>query len=190
MDGFEANEGVIVMAATNMHESLDPALTRPGRFDRHVAVPLPDVRGRLEILTYYLKVPSFCCRACVSAFVRIGEVQQWNNFSCLKPLGCLANSLYLSHQDKPVAEDVDAASLARRTAGFSGAELANLVNEAALAAGKGGHARIAGAMLDEAQDKILMGSERRRASPSSLARRLHAGLGFCTWAWSEAVLPC
>ena len=64
-------------------------------------------------------------------------------------------------QDKPAAEDVDAASLARRTAGFSGAELANLVNEAALAAGKGGHARITAAMLDEAQDKILMGSERR-----------------------------
>lgn len=56
MDGFEANEGIIVMAATNMQESLDAALTRPGRFDRHVAVPLPDVRGRLEILDYYLKV--------------------------------------------------------------------------------------------------------------------------------------
>lgn len=56
MDGFEANEGIIVMAATNMQESLDPALTRPGRFDRHVAVPLPDVRGRLEILNYYLQV--------------------------------------------------------------------------------------------------------------------------------------
>ncbi|EIE22910.1 ATP-dependent metallopeptidase Hfl [Coccomyxa subellipsoidea C-169] len=121
MDGFEANEGIIVMAATNMQESLDAALTRPGRFDRHVAVPLPDVRGRLEILDYYL-------------------------------------------QDKPLSEDVDSASLARRTAGFSGAELANLVNEAALAAGKGGHARITSSMLDEAQDKILMGSERRQAA--------------------------
>ena len=59
MDGFEANEGVIVVAATNMQESLDPALTRPGRFDRHVAVPLPDVRGRLEILAYYLQVTFF-----------------------------------------------------------------------------------------------------------------------------------
>ncbi len=58
MDGFEANEGIIVMAATNMQESLDAALTRPGRFDRHVAVPLPDVRGRLEILDYYLQVSS------------------------------------------------------------------------------------------------------------------------------------
>lgn len=67
-------------------------------------------------------------------------------------------------QDKPLSEDVDAASLARRTAGFSGAELANLVNEAALAAGKGGHAHITSAMLDEAQDKILMGSERRHGS--------------------------
>jgi ATP-dependent metalloprotease len=56
MDGFEPNEGIIVMGATNMQESLDPALTRPGRFDRHVAVPLPDVRGRLEILKYYLEV--------------------------------------------------------------------------------------------------------------------------------------
>ncbi len=56
MDGFESNEGVIVMAATNMQENLDSALTRPGRFDRHVAVPLPDVRGRLEILNYYLQV--------------------------------------------------------------------------------------------------------------------------------------
>ena len=56
MDGFEPNEGVIVMAATNMQENLDAALTRPGRFDRHVAVPLPDVRGRLEILNYYLQV--------------------------------------------------------------------------------------------------------------------------------------
>ena len=59
MDGFEANDGIIVMAATNMHESLDAALTRPGRFDRHVAVPLPDVRGRLEIIDYYLKVAHF-----------------------------------------------------------------------------------------------------------------------------------
>ena len=58
MDGFEPNEGVIVMAATNMQENLDAALTRPGRFDRHVAVPLPDVRGRLEILKYYLQVGS------------------------------------------------------------------------------------------------------------------------------------
>lgn len=61
MDGFEPNEGVIVMAATNMQENLDAALMRPGRFDRHVAVPLPDVRGRLEILNYYLKVPSVHC---------------------------------------------------------------------------------------------------------------------------------
>lgn len=76
-------------------------------------------------------------------------------------------------QDKPLSDDVDAASLARRTAGFSGAELANLVNEAALAAGKGGHAHITPAMLDEAQDKILMGSERRHGSP-----RLHGTVPF------------
>ena len=61
MDGFEPNEGVIVMAATNMQENLDAALMRPGRFDRHVAVPLPDVRGRLEILNYYLQVRSVRC---------------------------------------------------------------------------------------------------------------------------------
>lgn len=58
MDGFESTEGIIVIAATNLQESLDPALTRPGRFDRHVAVPLPDVRGRLEILKYYMEVCS------------------------------------------------------------------------------------------------------------------------------------
>ena len=74
MDGFEANEGIIVMAATNMQESLDAALTRPGRFDRHVAVPLPDVRGRLEILDYYLKVrPPF--RTSISEVFEKGR--QW-----------------------------------------------------------------------------------------------------------------
>lgn len=76
--------------------------------------------------------------------------------------GQQSNAVLFLAQDKPLSEDVDAASLARRTAGFSGAELANLVNEAALAAGKGGHARITSGMLDEAQDKILMGSERRQ----------------------------
>ena len=83
----------------------------------------------------------------------------------------------LPEQDKPLAVDVDAAGMARRTAGFSGAELANLVNEAALAAGKGGHARITAAMLDEAQDKILMGSERRWGGQSLFWRErgIYAG---------------
>ena len=87
-------------------------------------------------------------------------------------------------QDKPLSDDVDAASLARRTAGFSGAELANLVNEAALAAGKGGHPRITSGMLDEAQDKILMGSERRQR-PLPLHRQLTN-----THYLSEGLVPC
>lgn len=118
MDGFEVNEGIIVMAATNLSETLDPALTRAGRFDRHVSVPLPDVRGRQEILEYYL----------------VG---------------------------KPVGPDVDAAQLAQQTRGFSGAELYNLVNEAALLAAKGHEPLITRHLLDAARDKILMGTERR-----------------------------
>ncbi|KAK9863945.1 hypothetical protein WJX84_008380 [Apatococcus fuscideae] len=117
MDGFETNENVIVMAATNIEESLDPALTRPGRFDRHVAVPLPDVKGRREILSHYLA-------------------------------------------DKPLAADVDAAVMARRTPGFSGAELSNLVNEAALLAAKSGAANLTSKLLDQARDKVIMGVER------------------------------
>ncbi|KAK9803020.1 hypothetical protein WJX72_001842 [[Myrmecia] bisecta] len=127
MDGFEENQGVIVMAATNLQETLDPALTRPGRFDRHVAVPLPDVRGRLDILKYYL-------------------------------------------QNKPLAPDIDPELIARRTAGFSGAELSNLVNEAALIAAKNNKDTITAYMVDEARDKIMMGVERKSMvlSPESL----------------------
>ncbi|CAG9463370.1 unnamed protein product [Pedinophyceae sp. YPF-701] len=131
MDGFESNEGVIVMAATNLAESLDPALTRPGRFDRHVSVPLPDVAGRLEIIKHYLK-------------------------------------------EKPVAPDVDAGKVARGSAGFSGAELFNLVNEAALSAAKAGADRINMAMLDEARDKVLMGAARKIAEMPAEERRLTA----------------
>lgn len=131
MDGFEANEGVIVMAATNLQETLDPALTRPGRFDRRVAVPIPDVRGRLEILEHYLK-------------------------------------------DKPRDGTVDAAVLARQTPGFSGAELSNLVNEAALLAGKTSKPKITAEMLDSARDKALMGVERRSLVQTPEARRLTA----------------
>lgn len=118
MDGFEVNEGVIVMAATNLPETLDTALTRAGRFDRHIHVPLPDVRGRCEILDYYL-----------------------NN--------------------KPVSDDVDIEKLAQQTRMFSGAELYNLVNEAALNAAKSEEAVITSALLDHAKDKIIMGVERK-----------------------------
>ena len=118
MDGFEVNEGVIVMAATNLPETLDAALTRAGRFDRHIHVPLPDVRGRREILEYYLK-------------------------------------------NKPMSSDVDVDKLAHQTRTFSGAELYNLVNEAALNAAKGEEAVITSELLDHARDKIIMGAERK-----------------------------
>lgn len=131
MDGFEANEGVIVMAATNLQETLDPALTRPGRFDRRVAVPMPDVRGRLEILEHYLK-------------------------------------------DKPRDSTVDAAVLARQTPGFSGAELSNLVNEAALLAAKTSKPKISAELLDSARDKAIMGVERRSLVQTPEARKLTA----------------
>jgi ATP-dependent Zn protease len=99
MDGFEQNEGIIVIAATNIPEQLDPALTRPGRFDRLVHVPNPDIGGRREILTHYLL-------------------------------------------NKPVDENVDVESIARGTSGFSGAELFNLVNMAAVQAAVSGETTI------------------------------------------------
>ena len=136
MDGFEQNSGVIVIAATNIGDALDSALTRPGRFDRHVAVPLPDVRGRLDILTHYLgRVP-------------------------LDPSG-------------PPLPDV-AGTLARRTPGFSGAQLAALVNEAALSAARTGATSVDATRLDEARDKLLMGTERRSLVQSAASRRLTA----------------
>lgn len=127
----QANEGVIVMACTNIPEALDPALTRPGRFDRIVAVPLPDVRGRQQILQLYL-------------------------------------------HGKPVLEEVDAQYLARNTPGFSGAELFNMVNEAALIAAKSHADAISNAMLDEARDKVLMGSPRKSMVQSKETRKLTA----------------
>lgn len=130
MDGFEENSGVVVMAATNLQELLDPALTRPGRFDRQVAVGLPDVRGRQQIIDLYL-------------------------------------------EGKPLASDVDSENLARRTPGFSGAELANLVNEAALLAARNDADSINALLLDEARDKVLMGSPRSLVQ-STEARKLTA----------------
>ncbi len=118
MDGFEANDGVIVIAATNRPDVLDPALLRPGRFDRQVVVPLPDVRGREHILK-----------------VHMNKV--------------------------PVAKNVKPKVLARGTPGFSGADLANLVNEAALFAAKAGKRLVNMGEFEKAKDKIMMGAERR-----------------------------
>lgn len=118
MDGFEGNEGVIVIAATNRPDVLDPALLRPGRFDRQVIVPLPDIRGREQILK-----------------VHLGKV--------------------------PAADDVKAALIARGTPGFSGADLANLVNEAALFAAKTNKRLVEMEDMEKAKDKIMMGAERR-----------------------------
>ncbi len=118
MDGFESNEGVILIAATNRPDVLDPALLRPGRFDRRVVVGRPDVRGREEIVRVHTrKIPLF--------------------------------------------DDVDVAVLARGTPGFSGADLANLVNEAALAAAREGKKAVAMNDFESAKDKVLMGAERK-----------------------------
>lgn len=117
MDGFEANIGIIVVAATNRPDILDPALKRPGRFDRQVVVPIPDVRGREMILKVHGR--------------RV-----------------------------PLATDADMTVLAKGTPGFSGAELANLVNEAALMAARKGVAMVSMALLEKAKDKVMMGAER------------------------------
>ncbi len=118
MDGFESKDGIIVIAATNRPDILDPALLRPGRFDRQIMVPLPDVKGRLEILKIHAK-------------------------------------------NKPLAEDVDLETIARSTPGFSGADLENLLNEAALIAAKKNKDKIDMEDLEEAKDKIIMGVARK-----------------------------
>ncbi|MBZ9566554.1 ATP-dependent zinc metalloprotease FtsH [Modicisalibacter tunisiensis] len=118
MDGFEANDGIIVIAATNRPDVLDPALLRPGRFDRQVTVPLPDIRGREHILGVHLR-------------------------------------------KVPLGEDVKASLIARGTPGFSGADLANLVNEAALFAARRNRRLVGMEELEMAKDKIMMGAERR-----------------------------
>lgn len=117
MDGFEGNEGVIVVAATNRPDVLDPALLRPGRFDRQVVVGLPDVRGREQILKVHMR-------------------------------------------KVPVADDVEPMIIARGTPGFSGADLANLVNEAALFAARANKATVEMTQFEKAKDKIMMGAER------------------------------
>lgn len=120
MDGFEDNSGIIVIGATNFMESLDAALLRPGRFDKHITVPLPDVGGRKEILEMYAKKTK-------------------------------------------LSSDVDLNVLARGTTGFSGADLFNLMNQAALKASVDGLNSITMSVLEYAKDKILMGAERKTA---------------------------
>ena len=131
MDGFEGNEGVIVIAATNRPDVLDPALLRPGRFDRQVVVPLPDVRGREQILKVHMR-------------------------------------------KIPAADDVKASVIARGTPGFSGADLANLVNEAALFAARSDKKLVEMDDMEKAKDKIMMGAERRSLVMSDDEKRLTA----------------
>ncbi len=131
MDGFEGGEGIIIIAATNRPDVLDPALLRPGRFDRQVVVPLPDVRGREQILRVHMR-------------------------------------------NVPLATDVDARILARGTPGFSGADLANLVNEAALLAARSSEIRVSMQLFERAKDKILMGAERRTMVMNEEEKRLTA----------------
>ncbi|MEO0061858.1 MAG: ATP-dependent zinc metalloprotease FtsH, partial [Pseudomonadota bacterium] len=118
MDGFEANEGIIIIAATNRPDVLDPALLRPGRFDRQVVVPIPDIDGREKILSVHMK-------------------------------------------KVPLAPDVNPRTIARGTPGFSGADLANLVNEAALLAARRNKRLVAMQEFEDAKDKVMMGAERR-----------------------------
>jgi len=131
MDGFEGNEGVIVIAATNRPDVLDPALLRPGRFDRQVVVPLPDVRGREQIIKVHMR-------------------------------------------KVPLSSDVKPSVIARGTPGFSGADLANLVNEAALLAARGDKRSVGMEEFDKAKDKIMMGAERRSLVMSEEERKLTA----------------
>jgi cell division protease FtsH len=131
MDGFESNEGVILIAATNRPDVLDPALLRPGRFDRQVVVPNPDVNGREKILRVHMR-------------------------------------------KVPLASDVDPKVIARGTPGFSGADLANLVNEAALLAARMGKRVVAMNEFESAKDKVMMGAERRSMVMSEAEKRMTA----------------
>ena len=131
MDGFEGNEGIIVIAATNRPDVLDPALLRPGRFDRQVVVPLPDVRGREQILKVHMR-------------------------------------------KVPLGEDVKPSLIARGTPGFSGADLANLVNEAALFAARGNKRIVGMEEFERAKDKIMMGAERRSMVMTEEEKRMTA----------------
>ena len=131
MDGFEANEGVILIAATNRPDVLDPALLRPGRFDRQIVVPNPDVSGREKILKVHMR-------------------------------------------NVPLAPDVNAKTIARGTPGFSGADLANLVNEAALLAARRSRRMVTQTDFEDAKDKVMMGAERRSMAMNEEEKRLTA----------------
>ncbi|RZD14623.1 MAG: ATP-dependent metallopeptidase FtsH/Yme1/Tma family protein [Candidatus Acidulodesulfobacterium ferriphilum] len=131
MDGFEPNEGVILIAATNRPDVLDPALLRPGRFDRQVVVPKPDIKGREEILKVHVK-------------------------------------------DVPLDKDADLKVIARGTPGFSGADLANMVNEAALLAARKNESAVTMNDLEEAKDKVMMGTERRSMVISEKEKKVTA----------------
>jgi cell division protease FtsH len=131
MDGFEANEGVILIAATNRPDVLDPALLRPGRFDRQVVVPNPDIVGREQILKVHMR-------------------------------------------NVPLAPDVDPKVIARGTPGFSGADLANLVNEAALLAARRNKRMVTQHEFEDAKDKVMMGAERKSMAMSEEEKRLTA----------------
>ena len=131
MDGFEANEGIIIIAATNRPDVLDPALLRPGRFDRQVVVPIPDIEGREKILSVHMK-------------------------------------------KVPLAPDVNSRVIARGTPGFSGADLANLVNEAALLAARRNKRLVAMKEFEDAKDKVMMGAERRSMVMTEEEKRMTA----------------
>ena len=131
MDGFETSEGVIILAATNRPDVLDPALLRPGRFDRQITVPLPDVKGREKILQVHMK-------------------------------------------KVPLSSSIDASIIARGTPGFSGAELANLVNEAALMAARKNKRVVTMEDFEDAKDKVMMGAERRSMAMNEEEKKLTA----------------
>src|SRR5258708_1124435 len=131
MDGFEANEGVILIAATNRPDVLDPALLRPGRFDRQIVVPNPDLSGREKI--FKVHIPKL-----------------------------------------PLPPDVEPKVIARGTPGFSGADLANLVNEAALLAARRGKRLVSRAEFEDAKDKVMMGAERRTLAMTDEEKKLTA----------------
>lgn len=137
LDGFKETEGIIIIGATNFPDILDPALVRPGRFDRNVVVPLPDLRERQAILEYYLE--------------RV-----------------------------PHRSDIDLEAIARGTAGVSGADLANLVNIAAIKASTDGDKAVRASHLDFAKDKILMGAERSSAVIPESVRKV---TGECVDTW-------
>ncbi|KIJ17405.1 hypothetical protein PAXINDRAFT_168077 [Paxillus involutus ATCC 200175] len=149
MDGFLQTEGVIVVAATNFPQSLDPALTRPGRFDRHIAVPLPDVRGRIQLLKHFMK-------------------------------------------DVISSQTVDPMILARGTPGFSGAELQNMVNLAAIQAAKEGFKEVTLKHFEWAKDRIVMGAERKSAyidDKNKLLTAYHEGGHALAALYTKGAMP-